>query len=50
MDSLREISTKCIRMRHEKGVDETEELHDTFILASILMTLQQEDVRLAIGP
>ena len=49
MGSIREVPTQSFGVAHQQGVDQTEELHNSLILASVLVTLQQEYVRLSVG-
>ena len=50
ISALREVSTECLGMVEEERVDESEQLHDPFILPEVFMALQQKHVLLAIAP
>lgn len=44
-----QIATKRLGIVNEKRVDQTEKLHDTLILAQVLVPFEQEHVLLAIA-
>ena len=48
LNYTREISAECLGRVEKQRVDETEELHHSFVLSQVLMSLQQEHVLLAI--